>query len=130
MFSIVGDDSDGDGIGFDEEIALGLNPAIDDRAVDNDNDLLSNAEEVIAGTDLNNATSVFEVVSLTGNSPITLSFSSVQDRVYNVYYATNLIYTNWHVLGEAIQGSNALSSITDTNEQPLRFYRLGVQRTP
>ena len=130
VFSVVGDDSDGDGIGFDEEVALGLNPAIDDRAVDNDSDLLSNADEVIAGTDFNNATSVFEFVSLTGNSPITLSFSSVQDRVYSLYYATNLIYTNWYVLGEAIQGSNALSSITDTNEQPLRFYRLGVQRTP
>ena len=130
VFSITGDDSDGDGVPFKDEIVLGFNPKADDRNIDNDGDLLSNAGEFIARTDPNNASSVFDIVAFDLDPSISLTFSSAQGRVYAVYVATNMLVTNWSPLVQGIPGSNAFTFVTDTNTTPQRFYRIDVALEP
>ena len=127
-FTVTSIDGDGDGVPFNHEIALGLDPTVDDRLLDADGDHFSNAEEAIAGTGLNDPGSVFKVAGV--HQPAMITFSSVVGRTYNVHTTTNLVTTNWLHLSGPISGSNALTSVIDTNAALLRYYRIGVELSP
>jgi protocatechuate 3,4-dioxygenase beta subunit len=51
QFAIVDPDGDGDGVGDSTEVALGLDPAVDNTLLDGDGDGLNDAFEAFAGSD-------------------------------------------------------------------------------
>lgn len=88
-------DNDNDGVGDAWEIANfgSTNSAAGVAGADADHDGMSNAAEFMAGTDPNNAASVFRVTDLAvvTNEQFTISWPSVAGRTYRVQRATNLL---------------------------------------
>jgi alpha-glucosidase len=151
-------DSDGDGMRDDWEFTYGLHPALaGDGALDLDGDGLSNSNEFLAGgspirtdtdgdgmtdldewvsgTGISNALSFFAVATLqpaATNGGATVGWSAVTGRLYELFFATNLVtpspwaslppYTN-------VAGSGWIS-VTDTNTAVPRFYRLRTRLSP
>ena len=95
-------------------------------AGDQDNDSSVNLDEYVADTNPNDSNSVFRTTWITANSPVSITWSSSADRVYQVDYNTNFAGESWSTLTSNHPGSNALISITDTNAASRRVYRLWV----
>ncbi len=156
--SAAAQDSDGDGMLDDWEYAYGLHPGLSgDGALDLDGDGLSNSNEFLLGgspirtdTDLDGMSDVDEWVSGTGisnalsfffveilqtsttNGGVTVGWSAVTGRAYELYFATNLLTPSmWSSLTPFtnVAGSGWLT-VTDTNGASLRFYRLGTRWSP
>jgi hypothetical protein len=108
---------------------LPLSASSDD--VDADGDGLSNRQEWLADTCPTNRNSTFRAdidFHLGLESYVTFSFTGSTNRLYSLYYTTNLSAPNWHfVVGqETVQGSGGSQSVKDTNSSSIRFYRLEV----
>ena len=79
-------DADGDGLDAQTECGLAGDPELEDT----DGDGAGDFAESIAGTQLNNAASIFEaVVQSVGGDP-QLTWPGMTGRTYTVYYATNM----------------------------------------
>lgn len=108
-----GDDSDGDGLTNYQEYLLGTNPTVADSA----------------GAQLN--------ITRTSTTTIALTFTTIQDRIYQVLYSTDMGAT-WLNAGSAINGNGVVTTYTDdgsgTGSPPAigtkRFYKLQVSLNP
>jgi hypothetical protein len=67
----------------------------------------------------------FSILSIAqSNGVIIITWSSVVGQNYVVQYRNNVTDTNWLQLGPNILATNTLTSATDTNSNPQRFYRI------
>jgi uncharacterized repeat protein (TIGR03803 family) len=72
------------------------------------------------------ASPVFQTVTNTG-STITLTWSSVAGKAYQLQYTTNLAQTNWSSLASTITATGSTVTASDfLGLGPQRFYRVGL----
>jgi len=134
-------DRDGDGILDIYETHTGVYNGPTDTGTDPDNpdtdgDRQNDGDEVIAGTDPNNPTSVFEVESVTqaGAAGMIIEWFARTNKVYSIHYANGSLVTNGFApLGgwtNIVVTADGLTNIVDTAAAGLtnRFYRIGVRR--
>ena len=123
-------DSDGDGIPDGWESLYGLNPNDPaDAGQDFDGDGMTNSQEYIAGTDPNSAASIFQITSFAhdeNTGAATLTFSSVNGRLYRVEYNNDLANANgWTTLQDNVVGTGGNIPINDPAAgMTKRFYRI------
>jgi hypothetical protein len=110
--SRAGDDPDGDGRTNLQEYILGSNPKVPDSA----------AYQM--------------TITRTSSTTVALTFPTIRDRNYQIYYSANLV--NWQTAGGAIAGTASPVTYTDngsdTGSPPSlgtkRFYKLQVSLVP
>lgn len=130
-------DSDGDGLSDQEELT-GINNSLtvadpagnttNPNLGDSDGDGRGDAEEALAGTDPNAHGSVFGInrVEITGGS-ISIAWSSVSGREYQLEGSDDLTAATWQPLGEPITAGSATTQTTITvSTAPKMFYRVRV----
>lgn len=131
-------DSDGDGLsdteettGFDNVLTV-ANPGgliTLPNQVDSDNDGMSDGDEARAGTNPNSSGSTFKIVdqSHAVGGSITLDWSTVSGRVYEVQSVSNQLTNTWDAL-ETFTATASVTRVTDTNAGVFaqRFYRILV----
>jgi len=100
-------DTDNDDMPDNWELLVGLNPNLDDSALDPDGDLSSNLSEYTAGTDPLNSNSRLAIASFT---PSTVAWSSVPGKFYRLEESTDL--SNWETL-EGISPQLAGAPLTE-----------------
>lgn len=94
---------------------------------DGDEDGLAAWEEFLADTDPTDPDSVFEVFEFQGGAERAITFVSSTARVYSVQYTADAMGSgDWTPLAGGMVGSNRLTTVTDTNGAPARFYRVAV----
>ncbi len=115
-------DTDGDGIPDAWESAHGLNPAVNDAAFDADSDGTTNRAEYIAGTDPQNAASLFQVktIAVPANGPIAITWDSIAGKIYHLTMSTDM--QTW----SEIEGSAVLASVSGS--QAIVFDAAGAPR--
>jgi hypothetical protein len=124
-------DTDGDGLPDAWETAHGLSAEDGaDAALDPDGDTVSSLREYLAGTDPQNAASVFRVESVAatgaGGAQV-ITFNAQADRTYTVLYRTNLTSGTWLKVADVSTAPNAASvNVTDSGSvgERSRFYRI------
>jgi pimeloyl-ACP methyl ester carboxylesterase len=145
----INSDPDGDGLTTDQEIALGTDPLKYDTdgdgisdgdevniyhtnplMADTDGDGMSDGQEIAAGTDPNDSSSAFSILSaqLTTNGWINLCWTAASNKTYSVFRTTDLSWNNFTTLTNRITATpptNTFTDITTTNSTYL-FYRVGV----
>ena len=98
-------------------------------SADQDGDGRSNVDEQTAGTNPLDASSLFEVLSITRTGPaVTVSFSSVNGKSYQLETSTTLGALSWNPIGSPLTATGAQSSLSDPTggSDPKRFYRVRV----
>ncbi len=123
-------DLDNDGMSAEWEAVHGLDDTDPtDATLDNDGDGQNNFGEFIAGTDPNDAFSVFKISgmeSMAGGWIV--SWNSVPGKTYRVHYSGDL--RTWFQFGPAGEflATGATLQLTDPSglPPPLRFYRIEV----
>ena len=95
---------------------------------DSDNDGQSDEAEALAGTDANDPTSVFKVTTTTrSDTGVSVSWSSVSGKSYDVEYSPSLEVDAWSVIGSVDNVTEATASFEDTDAartaNPAGFYR-------
>ena len=123
--AVAGVSDDGDGMPSDWEELYGLNPALDDAALNPDNDLYNNYQEYVCLTDPTDAASQW-LLEVGNGAP---TFYGAEGRLYSIDYCTNLLVGSWLPLVSDIVGSNATIFVENYDEptDACRFYRVGVQ---
>jgi len=117
-------DQDGDGIPTPWEVARGTDPTRDDAHVDNDGDMVFNVDEYVTDTDPNDSNAFLRIIHINTLTAPLIVFSSSVERTYRVHYATNLPAADWLNLQTNIPGNDDVLSVIDTNEGPIRIYRI------
>lgn len=123
-------DSDGDGIpDYWEELHFG-GPTNAVAGADSDGDRFSNLSEYTADTIPTNGASFFMLTEINDKASYTVSFPSSDQRVYSLRYSPDLKAPDWlDVDGQIRQpGSGGIDSLTDTNNTPVRTYRVEVDQ--
>jgi hypothetical protein len=126
----VSPDLDGDGLPNEWEQLYFSSPTGAIANIDTDGDGAGNLEEYISGHNPTNPASVFAISSVTGSVPFIVTWNSIEGRLYNVEWSTNLVdgvFTN--ISGDLPYPAG---SYTDSVERlpPANFYRVEVQRVP
>ena len=134
-------DSDGDGIPDIYETGTGIyvsptNTGTNPNNVDSDGDGISDRFELIAGTDPNQASSVFHIqrIRRNGNGSVVLSWSALTNKVYGIAYFDG----NWFPGAQfcPLEGMTNLRAVTNglfeatdasVTGTSLRFYRITVR---
>jgi hypothetical protein len=103
--------------------------ALSAASADPDGDGANNFQEYVAGTNPNDATSVFQFLGgARGSSGFTLQWSSVANKHYSVQTSSSLFPGNWSTLATSILGNGQSMQWTDSNASGLtKFYRAVVQ---
>ncbi|MCK5849961.1 MAG: hypothetical protein KAH23_03525, partial [Kiritimatiellae bacterium] len=95
---------------------------------DDDNDGMSDVDEILAGTDPLDQDSVFQISELSiQDGSLHLEFQSVNGRMYSVEYKNDLTNSTWLNLSTNISGDGSVLDILDTLDPQKRFYRLRLQ---
>jgi hypothetical protein len=131
-------DADGDGLpdwwetqyGFDPNNPNGNNGG----GADGDGDGRSNSDEFVLGTNPNLPDGSAGGLTITRptNSTTHLTFPTLRDRVYKIFYRNALSSPTWTQAGPDIPGTGATFGWTDNGSQTgsapiaLRFYKLEV----
>jgi hypothetical protein len=107
-----------------------LLPTADSNAGGNpDGDPQSTLEEWMADTNPTNALSYFQLTGISKSPSTTVHFLSSTNRLYTLMASTNLAGTNTFVAipGQtSLPGTGGPQTLTDTNADSARFYRVGV----
>ena len=130
--SLAEADTDGDGLPDAWEEANGTSPFIPDAGDDPDGDGLTNWQEFLAGTHPNDTASSLKVNSITfDEGVIVLKFVAISNRTYTVQTRDTLSTGGWQPLA-TIPASPATftATVTHTNSDASRFYRLVTPATP
>jgi hypothetical protein len=128
--------SRGQCVGLNPNDATGNNGASGDQ----DGDGRTNSDEFILGTNpaVADAASAALTIARTSPTTVALTFPSVRDRIYKIYYTISLTSPTWTQAGGNIAGTGSSITYTDdgsgtggppTASQP-RFYRLDVSLAP
>ena len=81
---------------------------------DSDNDGASDANEAIAGTDPNDPTDSFRILTaLSGADGVELSWPAVDGKIYDVEYSADLI--TWTVVAEDVATADGIGAFTDVD---------------
>lgn len=121
------DDTDQDGL-LDSWEYDNFGTLTNEAAGDFDQDGFSNLDELIAVTQPTNDESYLRMSDLSFSAGQRVSFDSATGRVYTILFNTNLLSPNWQNLGDGVEGTDGVLTITDTNDATHRVYRLGVAR--
>ena len=113
-----------DGRGMDPEGPLG---GADD---DYDSDTMKNYDEYLADTDPTDPDSVFEAAGAAGTLHQVMTFPASTNRRYSLLWKSEIGDAAWIPLLEAVQGTNAIMSLTDTNRRMRAYYRLEAELLP
>jgi hypothetical protein len=115
---------DGDLMPRDWELENGLDPALNDGALDPDHDGFSNYQEYICGTIPTNAASVWRLETGDGVLP---HFQGIEERWYTIEFCDDLSL-GWETLEGDIPGTNGPFSVADYDAptHAARFYRVKV----
>ncbi len=128
--AVAGNDTDHDGIPDAYESANGLNPNLDDAALDKDGDGLTNDAEYRAGTNPQSAASRFVVTAVSrSGSDLLMSFGSVAGKIYRVEFKHDLATASWTLLSDQVFATGTNTAITDYGAASLtkRFYRVALE---
>lgn len=125
--TIIDGDADNDGMPDDYETSVGLNPAVNDAALDLDHDGISNFNEYILGTRPNSGTSQYLVTAANAGGNVGITFPTLLGRTYKVERSDTLA-PPWTTVQQNIPGTGSNQTTTDTGAaaQPRRFYRVTV----
>ncbi len=123
----AGTDADGDGLPNDWETLYFGDQTSGVPTIDTDTDTFNNVQEYIAGTDPTNRFSLFEADAVWTNLTGSVQFNSVTNRIYGLYYKTNLFDANWMPWLTNIAGSNVSMSIVITNRPDPSYFKPGVK---
>jgi hypothetical protein len=88
--SLYPGDTDNDGIPDTWEIRRGLNPAVNDAALDSDGDGVSNMAEFLADTDPLNASSRFSASASIAANSVTINFTAAEGRSYTIQRSSDM----------------------------------------
>ena len=123
-------DSDGDGLNDDWELANfgSMNSPHGGPLDDPDGDGATNAREFVAGTNPNDAASVFRITTITpAPGGLILEFNSVTGRIYRVEWNDALTTNGWMTLTNHVPGAAGTTQILAPGlAQPFRFFRVEV----
>jgi hypothetical protein len=98
---------------------------------DYDGDGMNDLEEYIAGTNPTNANSPNSQFSLNVNPSPSISFNSLEGRLYNVEKATNLVESNaWKPYSTNIVGNDSELVLPITNNAPAEYFRVKAKLSP
>ncbi len=127
--TIVDADTDGDGLLDDYETSVGLNPAVNDAALDLDGDGVSNLNEFIVGSAPNSGASQFRPTAAKNGNDVGVSFTTLTGRTYKVEQ-TDTLMTPWGTLQSGIAGTGSVITVPDVGAALLtrKFYRVIVTK--
>jgi len=119
-------DLDGDGLPDTWESAYfsGATNATSDA--DPDNDGFNNYAEYVAGTIPTNGLSFFAIEAGRSNTAAVLQFGSVSNRLYNIYWRTNISLGDWTLFRTNLAGDNSVITISVSNQPASSYYRSRV----
>jgi hypothetical protein len=137
-------DTDADGLPDWWETQYGLNPndpnGVNGASGDPDRDGRSNQQEYILGTNPNvaDAASGGLTIIRMSSSTVKLTFSTLHDRIYKIFYSSNIGTGTWQQAGSDILGTGSAFNYFDdgsgTGSPPTvgqkRFYKLEVSLSP
>jgi parallel beta-helix repeat protein len=133
-FLLATADSNGDGIPDGWCQRYRFNPMDPSVASGNpDNDPCTTFQEYVADTDPTDALSYFRIAAISNLPPVTVYFPSSSNRLYMLFYSTNLgsnpAALGWtNLAGQTdIPGAGGTGALADTNVGPARFYRVGAR---
>ncbi len=129
---VAGSDTDIDALPDAWELRYFQNLTIAGSGTDADNDLFSDENEFIAGTDPSNPESLLRTVSaMRRNNLLEISWSSISGVNYLIDQSTNLMQINaWEpvTVPGIIFGTSDVTQTAITNIDPSAYYRIRIQR--
>lgn len=127
--TIVDADTDGDGLLDDYETSVGLDPAVNDAALDLDGDGVSNMSEFIVGSAPNSGSSQFLPTATVSGNDVGIAFPTLTGRTYKVEM-TQMLVNPWDTLEAGIAGTGAPLTVTDTGGalETRKLYRVIVTK--
>jgi len=121
-------DEDGDGLPDDWETAHGLNPTVNDAALDPDHDGMSNWQEFLAGTDPQNAASVLRLnLAQIANMP-TLQLNAVSNHSYSIQWRPDLATGTWSnfLAVPAVATNRVINIPVNVPNTPANYFRVAT----
>jgi hypothetical protein len=123
-----GQDTDGDGLPDEWEVAFGFNPLDGaDRAGDPDGDRATNWDEYVAGTNPTNALSYLRLKLVSHGPAGILSFAAAPNITYTLESKDRLGPGAWTTVTEVgARATNRTAIVVDPSTGQSRFYRLST----
>jgi len=119
-------DADGDGLPDTWESANFNGPTNATADADTDGDGMNNYAEYVAGTEPTNQQSIFFLQAGLSNTAGIVQFGSVSNRLYNIYWRTNISAGDWVLFRTNLAGNDAVISVSVSNQPAPSFYRSRV----
>lgn len=124
---LVALDFDGDGLNDDWEVANFGSLGAQTGSGDPDGDGFTNAQELFAGTDPNDAGSAPLITAVTpSGADVLVSFRTVAGKQYELQRCVDLLGLTWDMMQTGIAGTGGIVQITDPGAAslPTLFYRV------